>query len=104
PATAVAEIAVRVLRLLEDTDGSEPVTTVVGGMLLRDYLPTRTFELVVHTTDLAAALGQPLDLPATAATQALSLVAELALSEGRAGPFLRAVTGRPALPEGFSVL
>lgn len=53
----MAEIAARVLPLLDDTDGTELVTTVAGGMRLADYLPTRVFELVVHTLDLAAALG-----------------------------------------------
>src|SRR5688572_21657562 len=52
PVAAVAEIAARVGRLVETCDGSELVTTIVGGMRLRDYLPTRTFELAVHTADL----------------------------------------------------
>jgi hypothetical protein len=104
PATAVAEIAARVVPLLDTKDGTEPVTTIAGGMLLRDYLPTRTFELAVHTTDLATALGEPLDVPATAAAQALSIVTDLAVIEGRAGPLLLAATGRPGLPKGFSVL
>ena len=57
----------------------------------------------VHTADLATALGAPLDVPATAATQALELVTDLAVSGGRAGPLLLAATGRP-LPSGLSVL
>ncbi len=104
PAAAVAEIAARVLPLVDASDGTELVTTIVGGMRLSDYLPTRTFELVVHTTDLATALDLPLDLPATAATQALDVVARLAVAEGLAGPLLLAATGRPGLPTGFSVL
>lgn len=104
PATAVAEIAARVLPLLDDQDGTEQVTTIVGGMLLRDYLPTRTFELAVHTADLATALGEPLDVPTTAAAQSLSIVTDLALIEGLSGLLLLAATGRPVLPTGFSVL
>jgi uncharacterized protein (TIGR03083 family) len=104
PAAAVVEIAARVLRLLESRDGTELVTTIGGGMRLEDYLPTRTFELAVHTADLATALGEPPDVPATAATQALRLITELAVSDGRAGPILLAVTGRRGLPAGFSVL
>jgi len=103
PAAAVAEIAARVLRILDARDGTELLTTIVGGMRLADYLPTRTFELAVHTSDLATALGEPLDVPETAAAQALRLVAELALGDGRAGPLLLAATGRPR-PPGFSVL
>ena len=104
PAAAVAEIAARVLRLVQARAGTELLTTIVGGMRLADYLPTRTFELAVHTADLATALGVPLEVPATAATQALHLVADLAVVEGLAGPLLLAATGRPALPARFSVL
>ncbi len=104
PAAAVAEIAARVLRLVDAQDGTELVTTIAGGMRLRDYLPTRTFELAVHTADLATALGMPPYVPATAAAQALHVVADLAVADGLAGPLLLAATGRPGLPAGFSVL
>lgn len=104
PADAVAEISARVLTLVEVRTGSELVTTIAGGMRLADYLPTRTFELAVHTADLATALGVPPDVPGTAARQALGLVADLASDDGRAGPLLLAATGRPGLPTGFSVL
>jgi uncharacterized protein (TIGR03083 family) len=103
PAAVVAEIAGRVVPLIASCDGTELVTTIAGGMRLADYLPTRTFELAVHTSDLATALGAPLAVPATAAAQALQVVADLAVSGGRAGPLLLAATGRsPA--SGFSVL
>jgi hypothetical protein len=104
PAAAVAEIAARVLPIVGAHNGTELVTTIAGGMRLRDYLPTRTFELTVHTADLATALGLPLDIPAIAAAQALHIVADLAVADGLAGPLLLAATGRPGLPEGFSVL
>jgi uncharacterized protein (TIGR03083 family) len=104
PEAAVAEIAARVISLVDTQDGTELVTTIAGGMRLGDYLPTRTFELAVHTADLARALGVPLDVPATAAVQALRLVADLAVADGRAGPLLLAATGRPGLPAGYSVL
>ena len=103
PAAAVAEIAGRVLPLVDDCDGTELVTTIAGGMRLADYLPTRTFELAVHTADLAAALDVSLDVPATAAAQALQVVADLAVASGRAGPLLLAATGRPP-PRDLSVL
>jgi uncharacterized protein (TIGR03083 family) len=103
PAAAVAELAARVLPLVASCDGSELVTTIAGGMRLADYLPTRTFELVVHTCDLARALGAPMDPPPIAAAQTLEIVAELALADGIAGPLLLVATGR-AMPSGFSVL
>ena len=104
PAAAVAEIAARVLALVDTQDGTEVVTTIAGGMRLGDYVPTRTFELAVHTADLSTALGVPLDVPVTAAAQALHIVADLAIKGGLAGPLLLAATGRPGLPAGFSVL
>jgi uncharacterized protein (TIGR03083 family) len=104
PAAAVAEIAARVIPLLDTHDDTVPVTTIAGGMRLGDYLPTRTFELAVHTADLTRALGLPPDVPATAAAHALRLVADLAVADGLAGPLLLAATGRPGLPAGYSVL
>jgi hypothetical protein len=100
----VAEIAARVLSLLDGTDGGELVTTIAGGMRLADYLPTRTFELVVHTLDLSAALGLTAEPPPAAATQSLALIAGVAVADGRAAPLLLATTGRTGLPTGFSVL
>jgi hypothetical protein len=124
PAGAVAEIAARVVPVVRACDGTELLTTIAGGMRLADYLPTRTFELVVHTADLATAIGPPAEMsvgasgevpggtpsdapggvPPAAARQALDLVAELAVADGRAVPLLLAATGRTALPAGFSVL
>jgi hypothetical protein len=93
-----------VLALVDGRDGTELVTTIAGGMRLSDYLPTRTFELAVHTADIATALGEPPDVPAPAAAQALRLVIDLAVGGGVAGPLLLAATGRPGLPAGYSVL
>jgi hypothetical protein len=104
PAAAVADIAARVLPVVGSCGGAEVVTTIAGGMRLADYLPTRTFELVVHTADLAAALDLSSDPPPVAAGQALELIAQLAVVDGLAGPLLRAATGRVGLPPGFSVL
>ncbi len=104
PATAVAEIADRVLGMVATQTGEEPMTTIVGGMRLRDYLPTRTFELAVHTCDLARALGLPLDVPPSAAAETAAVIARVAARDGTAGQVLLALTGREALPEDFSVL
>ena len=52
--------------------GEELLTSIVGGMRLADYLPTRVLELVVHTADLAVALGlAPGDLASRAGFGAL---------------------------------
>jgi uncharacterized protein (TIGR03083 family) len=104
PPAAVADIAARVLPLVLACEGSELITTIAGGMRLSDYLPTRTFELVVHTADLRTALNMPPDAPGVAAAQALELVVQLAVAEGLAGPLLLAATGRQGLPASYSVL
>jgi uncharacterized protein (TIGR03083 family) len=104
PATAVADIAARVRPIVDSCDGTELLTTIVGGMRLSDYLPTRTFELAVHTSDLALALGERLAVPPTAAEQALAVVSDIALTDGTAGAMLLQATGRSGLPPGFSVL
>jgi hypothetical protein len=98
PAAAVAELATRVVALVDGCTGDELLTTIAGGMRLRDYLPTRTFELTVHTADLAAALAVPAQVPPAAAAQALRLVCELAVASDVAAPLLLAVTGRPTPP------
>ena len=104
PAVAVAAIAERVVPLVAACSGAEVVETIAGGMRLADYLPTRTFELVAHTTDLASALGVAADVPPLPALQALSLVSALALESGVVGPLLRGALGRSELPAGFTVL
>ena len=104
PAAAVAQIAARVVPLVDARDGTELLTTIAGGMRLADYLPTRTFELAVHTADLATALGVSPDVPAMAGRQALQVVTELAVADGLAGPLLLFATGRTGVATGFSVL
>ena len=103
PAAAVATIAARVTSLVDGRTGAELLTTIAGGMRLADYLPTRTFELVVHTADLCRALGTPAAPPAVPARQSLLLVADLAVTDGLAAALLLGATGR-GLPSGFSVL
>lgn len=94
----------RVLARLRHEADDALVATPVGGMRLIDYLPSRVFELTVHTLDLAAALNREVTVPETAAGVALHLLADLAQQPGKAAVLLRATTGRSALPAGFSVL
>ncbi len=104
PVAAVQQLAERVEALVRTKDGSELLTSLGGGMRLVDYLPTRTFELVVHTADLCRALGVSVDVPAHAASQALRIVTDLATADGRAGDLLLAVTGRRPRGDDFSIL
>ncbi|WP_027862003.1 maleylpyruvate isomerase N-terminal domain-containing protein [Marmoricola sp. URHB0036] len=104
PLSSVSALATRVLELVGTTDGTELLTTIAGGMRLSDYLPTRTFELVVHTLDLGRAIDVAVDVPALPAATVLGLVSELAIGDGLAGPLVLAATGRGGLPDGFTVL
>ncbi len=103
-AGAVEQIAQRVVARVEVTPEDSLVATPVGGMRLADYLPTRTFELTVHTCDLATALGQEVDVPPVAAEESLTVLGGLAARVGLAGPLLLAATGRSDFPRGFTVL
>jgi hypothetical protein len=73
-------------------------------MRLRDYLPTRVFELVVHTLDLAAALGLEAEPPPDALAVCLELAASLAQRRGAGPAVLMALSGRRPLPPDFSLL
>ncbi|HET8795184.1 MAG TPA: maleylpyruvate isomerase N-terminal domain-containing protein [Arthrobacter sp.] len=104
PADAVEEIADRVLSVVNASSGDSIVATPVGGMRLMDYLPTRTFELTVHTCDLAAAIDVTPQVPEAAAEHSLALLGRLAVRSGKASELLLAATGRGGLPSGFTVL
>lgn len=104
PASAVRDLAARVQTCLQRTADEALVHTPVGGMRLIDYLPSRIFELAVHTLDLAAALSLTVALPQTTASVALHLLADLALEPDKAATLLLATTGRQGWPSGFSLL
>jgi hypothetical protein len=73
-------------------------------MRLLDYLPTRTFELVVHSGDLSYAAGLEASPPDDALASALRLAADLARVRGEGLVVLHALTGRRPLPDGFSLV
>lgn len=80
------------------------IETIAGGMWLRDYLPTRTFELVVHSQDIAGAAAMDLHLPLDVLASSAVLAAEIAVALGDGPDVLAALTGRVELPPGFSVV
>jgi hypothetical protein len=104
PLAFLAALEERVLAKVAVADDDAFVATAAGGMTLADYLPTRTFELVVHTADLAAALGLSTDPPAEALGSALELAAMLVREHVDGVAVLLALTGRRPLPPGFTVL
>jgi uncharacterized protein (TIGR03083 family) len=105
PAEAVAQIAARVLALVDSSADDALVKTPVGSMTLSGYLPTRTFELVVHGLDLAAAVG--LKTPPQfegPIRECLLTAAELAGLHEQSGAPPPARTRRRARPARFTVI
>jgi uncharacterized protein (TIGR03083 family) len=104
PAAAVKDLLDQVTVKIEQEDPDALISTLGGGMRVSAYLPTRTFELVVHGLDIATAT----DLEVTFSPQALAHTAELAtriaIELGQATTVLTALTGRQTLPAGFSVV
>lgn len=86
------------------SDQDPLIRTVVGGTRLSAYVPTRTFELVVHGIDLAEACETRLPAPEHVLADAVRTAGELAAARGTAPAALLALTGRRALPPGFTVL
>src|SRR5207244_12805277 len=74
PIAAVRDIAARVLAHVQTASDAVLVSTPVGGMRLIDYLPSRIFELAVHTLDIAAALPVTVTLPEPVSTVAWRLL------------------------------
>lgn len=102
PRDAVANQVTAVLDRLSSTSGDEIGATPAGAMRLDDYLETRLVEVVVHDTDLCAAIGVSTGGPADAQLRALNTVLESASEHDRTR-VLRSALGRESLPTGFSV-
>ena len=103
PAAAVRSLVVAAVADVNRAD--DPVIeTIAGGMRLSDYLPTRVFELAVHSLDIAAATGAVYAPPDDVLRQALALAGRIAIVRGDGAVALRALTGRHGLPGDFSVV
>ena len=104
PASRFHALVDEAVRVAESTDPDLVVHTIVGGMRVAAYLPTRTFELCVHGLDIAAATGISVNLPPQAVEEASMLGAVAAAQRGLGPDLLLAMTGRRGLPPGFSVV
>lgn len=104
PVGAVTDLVTRCLAALDATPGDPIIETIVGGMHLEQYLVTRIFELVVHGLDIGVATGEAYDPPAAALAASLRLAVDVAALRGGGPELLLALTGRRALPAGFSVV
>jgi hypothetical protein len=105
PVQFIDALVSRVLAQL-DMAGDPLILTAAGGMRLEKYLSTRTFELVVHSLDIAAAVPR-IESPEFS-DQLLGEVARVAATAavllGSGVELLRAITGRATLSPGFSMV
>jgi uncharacterized protein (TIGR03083 family) len=104
PAGAVAEIVQRVLPKVSAAPDDAPMETPFGTYRLIDYLPTRVFELAIHSLDLARAVGVESDPPKIALQLTGETAIAVAIERGSCPDLLLAMTGRQSLPQGFSVV
>jgi uncharacterized protein (TIGR03083 family) len=89
-----------------DAAGNPLIQTVAGGMRLENYLSTRTFELVVHSFDIAAAVPdiEPPEFSDQLLSEVARVAAAAAVLRGRGVELLLALTGRATLSPGFSIV
>ena len=104
PVRWLETLARDVFAQVQNTPDDAPLETLVGGMRLIDYLPSRIFELVVHSADLALAIGRPYRPDTQASLIAWSVGAAVAALSPDPMPGLLALTGRAPLPQGYSIV
>ncbi|MGH4025105.1 MAG: maleylpyruvate isomerase N-terminal domain-containing protein [Pseudonocardiaceae bacterium] len=104
PAATVGRLVDEAIAKLAAADDDDLIETAAGGMRVSCYLPTRTFELAVHSLDLAGGAGVPAPVPDAVLAEVAALGARIAVAVGDGALVLRALTGRATLPDGFSVL
>lgn len=104
PHLAVEHLVDRVQAKVDDADLESVIAVLGGGMRVRNYLPTRTFELVVHSFDISAASGVDVAFPPAVLADAVQLAARIAVAAGEGRTVLTALTGRAPLPAGFSIV
>jgi uncharacterized protein (TIGR03083 family) len=105
PAAAVRAASAAAIALVGRTAPDAVIGSPMGSMPLRLYLPSRIAELTIHGLDIAAAVPADLAPPPAALQESLACAAAAATRRGgTAGvTVLLALSGRGALPPGFSV-
>jgi uncharacterized protein (TIGR03083 family) len=105
PTEFIDALAKRVLEKV-DTSGNPLIHTAAGGMRLESYLSTRTFELVVHSLDIAAAVPdiEPPEFSDPLLSEVATVGATAAVLLGRGVELVLALTGRAMLSPGFSMV
>lgn len=105
PIEMISSLASRVLVLVEGVKDDRLLRIPAGVISFVNYLPTRTFELSVHSLDIAQALQ--LEIPnvlTDAIAASLELAAQVGARRRDAPEFLRLLTGRRTQAGTLSVL
>ena len=99
PAVTVSGQVSRVCALVRGAPEGATARTPAGVMPLTGYLPTRVFELAVHTLDLCRAVGlRPPDDLAPAVAASTELAGRIAARRPDAAELLLLLTGRDVAP------
>ena len=104
PAVSFRDLADRAVARVAGADPDALIETIAGGIRVSSYVPTRTVELVVHGLDIAAAAGLPAAFSRHALAEAAGVLARTGVERGQGPELLAALTGRTALPSGFSTV
>ncbi|MBM3939392.1 MAG: maleylpyruvate isomerase family mycothiol-dependent enzyme [SAR202 cluster bacterium] len=104
PAAYVGGLAKRALEASDRVADDFIMNVRFGTIRFADYLPTRTFELTVHTLDIAQAVGLKVTPPSTAARSVFDTLRDIAIDQGKARQVIFALLGRGELPKGFTLL
>jgi hypothetical protein len=104
PAGVVGDLVGLATQALGRVEDDNLVTTAAGGMRVRDWLPTRTFELVVHGLDIATAAQIKMHLNPEVYAQTAAQAARAAAMAGDGPTLLRALTGRAPLPPTITIV
>ncbi|MGH3913469.1 MAG: maleylpyruvate isomerase N-terminal domain-containing protein [Pseudonocardiaceae bacterium] len=104
PVAAVGRLVEQAVDRVEEAADADLLSTAAGGMRLDSYLRTRTFELAVHSLDIADAADLQHGVPEEVLGAAAALAAQVAAQIGEGALVLRALTGRTPLPAPYSIL
>ena len=98
PAEAFAGTVERVVGGLAELADQDPILrTIAGSIHLSNYLPTRTFELVVHGLDIARAAKMEAAPPREPLRSSIAIAAERAIQLDIGPDLILSLTGRATL-------
>lgn len=98
PAQAVGNKLDELNTALGELTGDPIIGTRLGAMRVSVYLDTRIIELVIHGSDIAAALGLTFEPPRAAIATTLRVATDAALINDRGLAAIRQLSGRDGSP------